>query len=261
LTTSTLRIVVADDERPSRRFLVGLLKTIPGVQLVGEAESGEEAVALIEAERPQLALLDLQMPEMGGLDVVRRVAKSALPLVAFVTAFDDYAIEAFELNAIDYLLKPVQKDRLVATLDRARQRLRQPEPVEQRVEKLAAAGMAYQQSARRQYLERIPVRRREEVIILPVRQIASVVAEGELLHLTTVGNDRYTIMHRLHALEAKLDPRRFVRLGRGTLANIELISRISPMPGGTYLATLSNGQELQVSRIQSRMLRQTLLKL
>jgi two-component system LytT family response regulator len=261
VTLPALRIVVADDERPSRRFLVGLLKTLPGAQLVGEAESGEEAIQLIEAERPHLALLDLQMPEIGGLDVVRRVSKVALPLVAFVTAFDDYAVEAFELNAIDYLLKPVQKDRLAATIDRARERLRQPESSEQRAAKLAAATSAYTQAARRQYLERIPVRRRDEVIILPVRQIASVVAEGELLHLTTVGNDRYTIMHRLHALEAKLDPRRFVRLGRGTIANIELIARISPMPGGTYLATLSNGQELQVSRIQSRMLRQTLLKL
>ena len=261
MSATPLRVVVADDERPSRRFLTGLLKTLPGIELGGEAESGEEAVALIEAVRPQLALLDLQMPEMGGLDVVRRVSKAALPLVAFVTAFDDYAVEAFELNAIDYLLKPVQKDRLSSTLDRARQRLRQLEPAEQRAATLAAAGTAYNQASRRQYLERIPVRRREEVIILPVRQIASVVAEGELLHLTTTANERYTIMHRLHALEAKLDPRRFVRFGRGTLANIELIARISPMPGGTYLATLTNGQELQVSRIQSRMLRQTLLKL
>jgi two-component system LytT family response regulator len=261
VSVSVLRVLVADDERPSRRFLTGLLKTLSGVELIGEAESGEEAVSLIESERPHLALLDLQMPEMGGLDVVRGVSKSALPLVAFVTAFDDYAVEAFELNAIDYLLKPVQKDRLTATIERARDRLKQAEPADQRAAKLAAAGTAYAQAARRQYLERIPVRRRDEVIILPVRQIASVVAEGELLHITTLGSERYTIMHRLHALEAKLDPRRFVRLGRGTLANIELIARISPMPGGTYLATLSNGQELQVSRIQSRMLRQTLLKL
>jgi two-component system, LytTR family, response regulator len=261
VSVTSIRVVVADDERPSRRFLTGLLKTLPGIELVGEAESGEEAVAIIESARPQLALLDLLMPEMGGLDVVRRVSKGALPLVAFVTAFDDYAVEAFELNAVDYLLKPVQKERLTATIDRARERLSELEPADQRAAKLAAASTAYNQAARRQYLERIPVRRRDEVIILPVRQIASVVAEGELLHLTTTGNDRYTIMHRLHALEAKLDPRRFVRLGRGTLANIELIARISPMPGGTYLATLANGQELQVSRIQSRLLRQTLLKL
>jgi len=94
-----------------------------------------------------------------------------------------------------------------------------------------------------------------------VRQIASIVAEGELLHLTTVSSERYTIAHRLHALEARLDPRRFVRLGRGTLAALDLIQRVSPMPGGTYVVTLSNGQELAVSRLQSKVLRETLLKL
>lgn len=261
MTLTTLRVLVADDERPARRFLTGLIKSIAGVQVVGEAESGEEAIRLIESREPHLALLDLQMPEIGGLDVARRFAGAAFPLIAFVTAFDDYAVEAFELNAIDYLLKPVQKPRLIATLDRARERLKHPEPVEQRSATLHAAATAYQKAARRQYLERIPVRRRDEVVILSVRQIASAIAEGELLHLTTISNDRYTITHRLHALEAKLDPRRFVRLGRGTLANLDVITRVSPMPGGTYMATLANGQELPVSRIQSRILRETLLKL
>ena len=261
MIAQSLRVIVADDERPARRFLTGLLKTCEGVQLAGEAESGEEAVRLIEAERPHLALLDLQMPELGGLEVIRRVGRQYLPLVAFVTAFDDYAVEAFELNAIDYLLKPVQKPRLQATLDRARERLQRQEPVEARAAALANAATSYERAARRQYVERIPVRRRDEVIILAVRQIASVVAEGELLHITTVANQRYTITHRLHALESRLDPRKFVRLGRGTLANLDLITRVSPMPGGTYTAVLSNGQELAVSRIQSRVLRETLLKL
>jgi two-component system LytT family response regulator len=258
---AVLRVMVADDERPARRFLVNLLKGCQGVDLVGEASSGEEAIAIIEAERPDLALLDLQMPEWGGLDVVRRLAPATLPLVAFVTAFEDYAIEAFELNAIDYLLKPVETERLHATLDRARTRLARRESGEQRAAALASAAAAYAQASRRTYLERIPVRRRTEVIILPVRQIASIVSEGELLHITTLTKDRYTITYRLHLLEVRLDPRRFVRLARGTLANIDAITKINPMPGGTYLATLSNGQELQVSRIQSRVLRETLLKL
>jgi two-component system LytT family response regulator len=256
-----LRVVTADDERPARRFLTGLLKACDGVEVVGEAAGGEEAIALIEAEHPHLALLDLQMPEIGGLDVVRRVAKSALPLVAFVTAFDDFAVEAFELNAIDYLLKPVQRSRLLATLDRARQRLRTAEPVDQRAAALANASLAYDRATRRRYAERLPVRVRDEVVILPVRNIASIVAEGELLHITTSANERHTITHRLHALESRLDPRKFVRLGRGTLANLDMVTRVSPMPGGTYIALLSNGQELHISRIQSRILRETLLKL
>lgn len=261
MSTPILRVIVADDERPARRFLTELLRQCDDVELAGEAESGEAAIALIEATRPQLALLDLQMPEIGGLDVARRVASDALPLVAFVTAFDDHAIEAFELNAIDYLLKPVQRKRLLDTLGRARDRLRRAEPPEQRAAALTSASAAYERAVRRPWIERIPVRQRQEVVLVPVRQIASIVAEGELLHLTTLAGEPYTITHRLHALEERLDPRRFLRLGRGTLANVDAISRISPMPGGTYLATLSNGQELPVSRQQSRVLRDTLLRL
>ena len=261
MTLSVLRVVVVDDERPARRFLINLLKGCQGVELVGEASTGEEAIAIIETKRPDLALLDLQMPELGGLDVVRRLAPATLPLVAFVTAYEDFAIEAFELNAIDYLLKPVEADRLQATLDRARARRERQEPAERRAAALAGAAATYTQASRRSYLERIPVRRRSEVVILPVKQIAAIVAEGELLHITTLTKERYTITYRLHLLEGRLDPRRFVRLARGTLANVDAIGKISPMPGGTYVATLSNGQELQVSRIQSRVLRETLLKL
>jgi two-component system LytT family response regulator len=257
----TLRVVVVDDERPARRFLTGLLKTCDEVEVIGEAGGGSDAIALIEAERPHLALLDLQMPEVGGFEVIRRVGRAALPLVAFVTAYDDYAVEAFEMNAIDYLLKPVERRRLVETLDRARSRVARAEPPEQRARSIANAAHAYERAARRPYLDRIPVRRRDEVIIVPVRQVAAVVADGELLHITTAAGERYTITHRLHALEARLDPRRFVRLGRGTIANMDLIARVSPMPGGTYMVTLSNGQALAVSRIRSRILRETLLKL
>jgi two-component system, LytTR family, response regulator len=166
------------------------------------------------------------------------------------------------LNAVDYLLKPVHPDRLAATLTRARERLQGGEPVEARAEPLSAAAAAYERALKYPYLERIPVRSRDDVVIIvPVRQIASIVAERELLHLTTLSNERYTITHRLHALEARLDPRRFVRLGRGALANIDTIARVSPMPGGTSVATLTNGQELSISRMQARVLRETLLKL
>jgi two-component system LytT family response regulator len=254
-----LKVVVADDERPARKFLVNLLATWPDVEVVGEAANGKEAVELIERLRPDLALLDLQMPELGGLDAARLVSAGALPAIAFVTAFDEFAVQAFELNAVDYLLKPVEADRLRTTLDRARTRIKAGLP--EKIRAVSAAASAYEGATRRTFLERIPVRRRDEVVILPVRQIASIVAEGELLHLTTIASEHYTIAYRLHALEARLDPRRFVRLGRGTLAAVDLIQRVSPMPGGTYLVTLSNGQQLAVSRLQSKILRETLLKL
>ena len=254
-----LRVLIADDERPARKFLANLLAAMPDVALVAEASNGREAVALIEQLRPDLALLDLQMPELGGLDAARLVSAGATPAIAFVTAFDEFAVQAFELNAVDYLLKPVDKERLAITVERARARVKAS--AAERVRGIGAAAAAYDTATRRSFLERLPVRRRDEVFILPVRQIASIVADGELLLITTVTSERYTLTHPLHALEAKLDPRRFVRLGRGTLAALDLIQKVSPMPGGSYEVTLTNGQQLPVSRLQSKVLRETLLKL
>jgi two-component system LytT family response regulator len=259
--TARLRVVVADDERPARSFLVALLRSFKDVVIVGEADSGKAAVALIERERPDLALLDLQMPELDGIGVVRML-KQQMPLIAFVTAFDEYAVRAFEINAVDYLLKPVDKKRLRETLNRAIERVEHAEIIAEQASRVGAAIDAYETAAAKpSYLERIPVRQREEVLIVPVNQIASIVAEGELLTITTIRNEHHTITYRLKDLEARLDPAKFVRLGRGTLANVELITKVTLMPGGLHVAILGNGQKLQVSRVQSRALRDRLLKL
>jgi DNA-binding LytR/AlgR family response regulator len=125
--SNILRIVIADDERPARSFLASILHTFDDVEIVGEAENGSEAIELIEEKRPDMALLDLQMPEIDGLGVVRLLRKKYMPLIAFVTAYDEYAVHAFEVNAIDYLLKPVDKKRLRETLNRAHERLEQTE--------------------------------------------------------------------------------------------------------------------------------------
>ena len=259
--TQPLRVLVADDERPARRFLTALLKSCQDVELVGEAANGEEAVSLITALRPHLALLDQQMPEGGGLDVVRRLPAEHLPLVAFVTAFDDHAVEAFELNAIDYLLKPVQEERVRHTLDRARERLATRESPATRSAALLEAGAAIDRLRTLPFADRLPLRHRDSVVLVPVRTIASIVAEGDTLHIRTAANETYTVTHRLLALEARLGTRRFLRLGRGTLVNLDHVTRVNPMPGSTYAVVLANGQELPVSRIQSRVLRETLLKL
>jgi two-component system, LytTR family, response regulator len=252
---------VADDERPARSFLVSLLRSFDDVIVVAEASSGKEAVAAIEKEKPDLALLDWQMPELDGIGVVRMLKKGATPLVAFVTAYDEYAVRAFEVNAVDYLLKPVEKARLRETLNRAQERIEHAEIVAEQASHLGAAIDTYESLAKAPYLERIPVRHREEVVIVPVNQIASIVADGELLNITTLQRERHTITYRLKDLERRLDPARFIRLGRGTLANVELITKVSAMPGGTHVALLSNGQKLQVSRLQSRILRERFLKL
>ena len=111
-----LRIIIADDERPARNFLKVILRDFEDVELVGEAENGAEAIEIIKAEKPDLALLDLQMPEVTGLEVVKLLRKNQMPMVAFITAYDEYAIQAFEVNAVDYLLKPIEKSRLAGNI-------------------------------------------------------------------------------------------------------------------------------------------------
>jgi two-component system LytT family response regulator len=256
-----LRIIIADDERPAREFLKAVLREFEDAELVGEAENGADAVELIKQLKPDLALLDLRMPEISGLEAVRLLRKSQMPLVAFVTAYDEYAVQAFEVNAVDYLLKPVEKSRLRETLNRAHERLEQEDWRTVETENVKNAATVYNETARAEFLERIPVKRREEIFLIPVAEIASIVADGELLHITTDKNQKYTINYRLKDLEMRLSPDRFVRLSRGALANLEMISRVSPMPGGTYLITLKNGQEIASSRQQSRILREKILKL
>jgi len=157
---------------------------------------------------------------------------------------------------------PSTKKRLRETVNRAFERIEHAEIVAEQSSRVVAAIDAYEAAANKPpFLERIPVRHREEVVIVPVAQIASIVAEGESLKITTVRNEHHAITFRLKDLETRLDPARFVRLGRGTLANVDLIAKVSIMPGGTHVAILRNGQKLQVSRLQSRVLRERLLKL
>ncbi len=289
---STLRVVVADDERPARSFLVALLRGSPDVEVVGEAADGAEAVAVIERTRPDLALLDLQMPELDGLGVVRALERAlkrdaspraqglpvALPLVAFVTAYDEYAVRAFDVHAVDYLLKPVDGPRLRRTLMRAHERLERADvradaEVRLRAAMAALAGQGAEVAAAPEPVERprvrragapldrIPVRRRDDVLLVPVAQVLAVVADGELLHVHTVGGERHTISYRLKDLEVRLPAGAFVRLSRGALARVDAIRVVSPMPGGTYVVTLAGGMQIPVSRLRSRYVRDRLLRL
>ncbi|HEY0657670.1 MAG TPA: response regulator [Pyrinomonadaceae bacterium] len=256
-----LRVIIADDERPAREFLKAVLREFEDVEIVGEAENGAEAIEIITREKPDLALLDLQMPEVSGLEVVKLLRKSQMPLVAFITAYDEYAVQAFEVNAVDYLLKPIEKSRLRQTLQRAHERLEQTDWQEKEAENLMNATKIYDENTRAEFLERIPVKKRDEIYLIPIAEVASIVADGELLHITTDKNQKHVINFRLKDLEARLAPDKFTRLSRGALVNLKMISRVSPMPGGTYLIALKNGQEIASSRLQSRVLRNKLLKL
>src|SRR5947209_6746016 len=169
-----LRVVIADDERPARSFLAAILRTFNDVEILGEAVNGMEAVTLIESKQPDLALLDLQMPEVDGLGVVRLLKKNRMPLVAFVTAYDEYAVRAFEVNAVDYILKPVEAARLRQTIDRARERLEREEDKAEAAERVNAAVSEYDIVGGRPLLERIPVRPHDEIVLVPVSQIVSI---------------------------------------------------------------------------------------
>ena len=255
-----LRVLIADDERPARSFLASVLRKFDDVEIVGEAANGMEAVALIESLQPDLALLDLQMPELDGLGVVQLLPKNRTPLVAFVTAYDEHAVRAFELNAVDYILKPVDAARLRRTIDRVHERLEREDYHAEETERIRQAAADYEAEGGKP-LHRIPVRRRDEIVLVPVHQLVSIVAEGEWLHLRTTDNESHTICYRLRDLLARLEPTKFVRLGRGTAVNIDMIRRIIPLPGGTFTVVLADNQEFRVSRIQSRLLREQLLRL
>jgi two-component system LytT family response regulator len=256
-----LRAVIADDERPARAFLRNALKKRPDVEVVGEAENGLEAVRLIERERPDVAFLDLQMPELDGFSLLRLIDRRRMPFVVFVTAYEEHAVKAFELNAVDYLLKPVSPERLAEAITRLQERLDRVDQRSRAATRLERAASAIDSRLSQGYLERIPVRRRDDFALVPVKQLATLVAEGELVHLTTTKGERFTITYRLKDLEVRLDPGKFIRIGRGTLVASDLITRVQPLPGGLHLVTLSTGEELQVSRIQSRLLRERFLKL
>ena len=258
--TDKLHVVIADDERPARSFLAAILRKFDDVEVVGEAANGMEAVTLIESKRPDLALLDLQMPELDGLGVVRLLKKNRMPLIAFVTAYDQHAVHAFEVNAIDYVLKPVEPARLRQTIDRVKERLEREEYHFEEADRIRAVAAEYDAEGGK-LLQRIPVRNRDEIVFVPVNQLVSIVADGELLYLRTTENETHTICYRLRDLAARLEPSRFVRLGRGAIVNVDMIRRIVPVPGGTYTVFLSNNQEFRVSRIQSRILREKWLRL
>ena len=261
LNMASMRVLIADDERPSRAFLASMLATFAGVTVVAEARTGREAVRLNAIHRPDVLFLDLQMPEMDGLAVVGALNGAPLPLVVFVTAFDEFATRAFDLGVVDYLTKPVDRQRLQQTIRRLEDRLAGLDDDQAAGGALVANHVDSPRRTNEPWLKRVPVKRADGIAFVPTTQIASVVAERELLHITTRRLERHIISYRLKNLEARLDPDKFIRLGRGALVNIDAIVSVTPQAGGVCLVRLDNGQTLQTSRIQTRSLRLRLFHL
>jgi DNA-binding LytR/AlgR family response regulator len=223
-----MRVLIADDEPIARQVLREHVEAIPGLEWAGEASTGAEALQRILDLKPDLVLLDLQMPELDGLSAVRSLRGERRPLIIFVTAHEQHAVEAFEVGAVDYLLKPVRRERLERAVEKARKQAPPAAP--------AAAA-----------LRKIVGRRGSDMYLLDPAEIVAFQAEGELVHIVT-GGQRYLSDHSLKVLEQKLDHPRFRRVHRGTIINTDHIRKISPLSSKRWLLKMSNGFEAVVSK-------------
>jgi two-component system LytT family response regulator len=237
-SSALLRVVVVDDEEPARAILKEYLAREAGTVVVAECRNGFEAVKAVSELRPDLVFLDIQMPKLSGFEVLELIGGDVA--VVFVTAFDEHAVKAFEVNAVDYLLKPVSAERFAAALVRVRDRLRArtPLPVPELISAARAAGAL---------LERILVRQGAKVHVIPVEALDYAEAQDDYVNLRSGGKE-YLKQQTLSDLEQNLDPKRFVRIHRSYLLNLERLSRIEPDGGDTRTAILADGTRLPVSR-------------
>ena len=245
-----MRTLIVDDEPPARERLRRLLAEIEAVEVVGEAQDGLQAVERIEALSPDLVLLDIQMPGLNGFEVIEALADP--PPVIFVTAYDEYAIRAFEVNALDYLLKPFSRERLARAVRRAQQSLTEEQGVAAQfgplLQSLAVQGC---------YLTRLAVRDRDRIRVLDVEQVDWIAVEDEQVTVH-VGDQAYAVRRTLTELESRLDPARFFRAHRSALVNLSRVKEVIPWFKGSHKLRLSTGAEIDLSRTQARALRELL---
>ena len=244
-----IRTLIVDDEKLARDRLSGFLRKFDDIDIVGQATNGIEAVRQIEEEQPDLVFLDVQMPGLDGFGVLKAVKKA--PQVVFATAFDEYAIQAFEVHAADYLLKPISRSRLEQALRRVRERLTGISPA-LRVEDLMRALEARE----RRYLTQMPVHRGRQILVLSVEQILWFEVEYRLVY-AHVDGARYMTNFTLKELEERLDPEVFFRAHKSRLVNLRHVRAIVPWFGGRYKLVMRDeaGSEVELSRAQGRELR------
>lgn len=239
-----IRALIVDDEAIARRHLSSLLAREADLDVVGECRDGPEAVDMIRRLRPELLFLDIQMPGLNGFQVLEQLQPEERPAVIFVTAHDDYAVRAFRVHALDYLLKPFDSQRLHETLQRAREEMLRSGSVD-RAGRLQ--GLIQENAARSRPLERLAVNLGEETLILRVDEIHWIEASANyvLLH---AGSRSFPLRRTLGSMEEGLDPYRFVRVHRSAIVNVDRIARLVPWSHGDMKITLEDGTELNLSR-------------
>jgi two-component system LytT family response regulator len=243
-----MRILIVDDETLAREFLIEQLAGIPGTQVVGQAANGFDAVKLAEELSPDLMLLDVQMPKLSGFEVLELLGPRA-PAVIFVTAYDEFALRAFQVHAVDYLLKPVEPARLADAVARAQARSASA-PAGPAPEALAATARPPGRT-----LDRVLIRQDARVHVIPVQQLDFIEAQDDYLSFAT-GGKRLRKQQTLTDIEGQLDPARFVRIHRSFLLNVERLARIEPYAKDSWLAILQDGTKLPLSRSGYQRLRE-----
>ena len=247
-----IRTLIVDDEPLARRNLRVLLEKDPQIEIVDECRNGREAVKAINATSPDLIFLDIQMPELDGFDVLARVGPERIQAIIFVTAFDQYALQAFEVHALDYLLKPFDDERFAFALRRAKAQIEAREI--NRVSKRLLALLEERESQRsessigdRGYLTRLMIKASGRVVLLKVGEIDFIEADGNYAKLH-VGRKAHLLREKMHDLEGRLDPAKFVRIHRSVIVNLDRIKELHPHFNGDYIVILEDGRQLRLSR-------------
>lgn len=251
----TLRTVVVDDESLPRQRVADLVRAHPGLSLVGEAEHGASALDLISEARPELVFLDIQMPELDGFQVVSALDEDVLPAIVFVTAYDEYAIRAFEVDAVDYLLKPVTEERFRAAVARVLSRTERRDAVSgDGIRALALRASQERGTPTTRFVARLGARH----YFVKVADIEWVEADGNYMRLHTADRKSHLIRETMRGMEARLDPAGFVRIHRSVIVAVERIASIEAREHGEYIVNTTGGAKLVSSRGYSERVRDML---
>jgi two-component system, LytTR family, response regulator len=236
-----VRTLIVDDESLARERLAQLLSKEPEIEIVGECGDGASAVAAINEKKPDLAFLDIQMPEMDGFAVLDAIEVEPMPIVVFVTAFDKYALKAFEVQALDYLLKPFDKERFASALSRAldhvKLRANPPEPSGDLTEPVAPAKP----------VDRLSIKADGRIVLVKTADISWIQAAHNYVEVHE-GAKTHLLRGTISAIETRLDPEKFVRISRSLIVNVDYVKELEPQFYGEYIVTLRDGARLTLSR-------------
>ena len=245
----TIRAIIVDDEELARRGIRGLAQQAGDIEIVSECGNGREAIEAIRTSAPDLVFLDIQMPGRGGFEVIEAIGAARFPQVIFVTAYDQYALKAFEVSALDYLLKPIDEPRFLRALARARAVLSRERDSDlgRRLGQLLTEVHHTPPAVAAALTDRIPIKTRGRVVVVRVADIDWVEADGDYVTLH-VGEKTWLLRETIATAEARLAPARFVRIHRSTLVNADRVREMRPLSKGEFALILADGTELKLSR-------------